>query len=96
MSNASYAQVPYFVRTRAPFNGNSLRGRRIRPGEYVSQGRGSLKIPDSADYVVWSYQTPIAYAIGDTLYVTTERFSTTTSRGQNLLVRDLGAVEVTP
>lgn len=95
MAHASYRQIPSAIRNRDRFTGNSLSGGPLRPGEYVSKGRGNLTVPDNADYGIWSYATIIGYAIGPNLFVTSERFSVTTTRGQNLL-RSLGAETVDP
>lgn len=97
--SASYRQIPRLIESRQDFNGNSLRGARKLPGVHVSSGRGSARFAELAgmgDYVVYSYATPIAYAVGNELFVTSERFSTTTSRGQNLILSCAGAREIDP
>lgn len=91
MSNTPYRDIPGQILARVAFTGNSLRGG-PRPA-HVSRGLGSMTVPHDADYVIWSYATPIGYAVGETLYVTGETFSPTTSRGQGIL-RRLGAITV--
>ena len=94
MGNANYRQIPHLIEQRAEFEGNSMRGQQTGPCGH-HRGRGYMNIPDNADYIVISYSTPIGYAIGADLFVTSERFSQTTSRQQGIL-RSLGAKEVTP
>lgn len=83
---ATYRQITSLVKARQEFQGNSLRAQ-WHTGT-VGKGKGDAFVPEdeARKYIVWSYQTPIAYAYENgELVVTEERFSKTTSRGQNLL-----------
>lgn len=93
---ATYNEIPNLIRQRKDFEGNSMSGNSKEPGGYgVHKGRGDMDVPPEADYVIWSYGTPIGYAIEETLFVTTEKFSHTSSRHQSVL-RQLGARRVNP
>lgn len=92
---ATYNDIPDLIRRRQTFEGNSMSATIKEPGRTISGGRGELVVPEQADYVIWSYATPIGYAIEETLFVTTEKFSHTTSRHQSVL-KQLGARRVNP
>lgn len=82
---------------REPFTGNSMRAEwtTMRPASgRLSEAEFEILQLDwlhsiSAHtplYVVYSYDTPIAWAIkGESAYCTTEKFSVTTSKGQSVV-----------
>lgn len=105
MSNATYREMtgPHgLIALNKSFTGNSLSARWLRPGEWP--GRGHLNAVEAQRlefdyqtandmgtgmYVVYSYATPIAWAIQNTrsfsplpAYCVEQRFSVTTSKGQ--------------
>ena len=98
MAIDNYRTISARLRDRASFRGNSLRGDWLTAS--AMPGRGRLTGFDAAAYrelgewaersglpayVVRSYATPIAFALpGLRAYIVGERFSATTTRGQNL------------
>ena len=61
-------------------NGKTMRG---EPGPASSWGRLDYdlrKVVAAADYVIYSYQTPIAWRVNGAWSVTTESYSRTTAR----------------
>ncbi len=104
MTNANYAQIPALLERRAPFTGHSMSAAWFHPDDMPHEGRLTdvdaacyRKADEWADragalvYVVTSYNTPIAWRIGDDGpgMVADQKFSTTTSRHQNLCRRHL-------
>jgi hypothetical protein len=89
-----------FIAARAPFTANSLRGE-VNYGICLPAVIGRLnreeydRLVTDADYaermhrplyVVYSYDTPIAWAVGDADgYMVSQRFSPTTSRHQGIV-----------
>ena len=97
MSKASYRDMTGptgLLANRQPFTGNSLRAEwtsmcpsagRLDPAEHDRLHSDWQRAVDTARlmYVVYSYATPIAWAIaGEEAYCTPQRFSVTTSKGQ--------------
>ena len=82
---------------REPFKGNSLRAGWTRwlPNEgQLNNKEWAMLTRDWAEaadanlplYVVYSYKTPIAWAIeGQNAYCTPQKFSSTTSKGQSIV-----------
>lgn len=96
MAQHNYRQIAQALAEREPFKGNSMWAQYVDPrrsltvGELPSEDRRWLEADaQRADetkeplYVVWSYQTPIAWAYGDTVRVPEVRYSRTTSTQQN-------------
>lgn len=88
------AVVAFGIEQRKPFVAGAMRGVRVRPGDLWPTGK--LADPDLAvyraqavaiDFVVFSYDTVIAWHRPGAWHVAEQRFSQTTSRHQNL-VRD--------
>lgn len=52
------------------------------PKKKVRTSNGSISVVGG---VLYSYQTPIAYAVGDEFFINDTKYSVTTSRHQNLL-----------
>jgi hypothetical protein len=80
------------IRDRIVFTGSNFHGvipspdpNQIVMGEYA----GTLFVEDIkyAEYIVYSYSTPIAWFYGGGWNVTTDRFSATTSRHQSIVRR---------
>ncbi len=98
MMTATYRQIPELLKQREPFEGHSMRARRVQPGEWTGHGRLPFRESEilrhaqtDAErfgeelYVVFSYATPIAWGLdGRELYVPDTRYSVTTSRQQSL------------
>lgn len=73
MSN--YREIPYLLRNREPFSGNSM---------------SAFTDAQTGDYVVLSYNTEIARVTSAGVKtVNTSKYSTTTSRHQNLVAATL-------
>ena len=97
MSYTPLNQAHIFIQHRALFQGNSLRGHRVPPRTDIVLGmlndndRRRLEADNEHDsvYVVWSYDTPIAWCVNDTWHVVTQKFSRTTSRHQSVVRRAL-------
>ena len=82
---------------REPFKGSSLRAEwttmrpesgRLSEAEFQTLEMDWLDAIDASlpMYVVYSYETPIAWAIeGQNAYCTPQKFSVTTSRGQSIV-----------
>ena len=83
------------IAKRLPFTGNSLSAKwegnrpyygRLYPDEvqHLTDTFGRAGVIEAMVYVVYSYSTPIAWAIeGEPAYCTPQGFSRTTSKGQN-------------
>lgn len=85
MGYRNYDQIRGDIRDQRDFDGNSMRGRRVNSGLYVSLGQGGERPPANAVYIVWSYDTPIGWVTPDGQgYVVPQKFSVTTSRHQSL------------
>jgi hypothetical protein len=95
MHKVNQRQAVEMIRTRAAFEASALSGRYVDAGE---ASLGSLPDPEralfreaerKADalgrrlYVVFSYQTPIAWVMGDEVTIPSVRYSLTTSRHQS-------------
>jgi hypothetical protein len=66
----------------------ALRGEGHEPGHYVYGGQLPRELESDvrqADYIVWSYGTPIAWHAGGRWTVPNVRYSITTSRHQSTL-----------
>lgn len=101
MRNLNYRQIPFAVRDRETFQGNSMHAEWIGPGGWVHTGY----LPDEerailahvlddakrfheATYVVFSYGTPIAWGMaGRDLDIPDVKYSATSSRHQSLVRR---------
>ena len=100
MSKTSYRQMTGpdgLIANRSQFEGNSMYARWVGPGYWPGSGRLDAierealedAVARSQDtgkrmYVVYSYATPVAWALdGEPAYCTPQRFSVTTSKGQN-------------
>lgn len=105
MSKATYRDMTGpngLLANHRPFEGNSMSARWLAPGEWPGRGRldvveaGRLELDyqtandmNAGMYVVYSYSTPIAWAIQNVngfdhlpAYCVAQRFSVTTSKGQ--------------
>ena len=86
-----------YVAALAPFRGNSMHAHTVMPGTDISTGmlndddRRRLYASNKANhvYVVWSYNTPIAWCVNGGWHVVTQKFSRTTSRHQSIVRRAL-------
>jgi hypothetical protein len=100
MATATYRQMTGpngLIANRKPFTGNSIRAEwtwscpsagRLDPEEHdrLRSDWGYACARELPLYVVYSYATPIAWAIGDdAAYCTPQRFSVTTSKGQGYI-----------
>lgn len=79
-------QATTAIATRTPFKASALTG---RPGfdGYGQMDRNLALGIEGADFVVYSYATPIAWSIGGSWIVPEVRYSVTTTRHQNLVRR---------
>ena len=97
MARLNYRQIRDALAKREPFKGNSLWAqyvdtRRVLrtdmlPHQEVCQLDADMRKADEqmeSMYVVWSYQTPIAWAYGDTVRIPDVKYSRTTSAQQTL------------
>lgn len=99
MSNATYRQMTGpdgLLATRQEFQGNSLYSRWLGAGYWPGSGRLNIVEQRNLDYdvarslearkrlyVVYSYSTPIAWALEDEpAYCVVQRFSVTTTKSQ--------------
>lgn len=97
MSYTPLNQAHIFIQHQARFEGNSLRGHRVPPGTDIVMGmlnddeRRRLEAENEHNtvYVVWSYNTPIAWCVADAWHFVTRKFSPTTSRHQSIVRRAL-------
>jgi hypothetical protein len=96
MSKVSYREARELLANREAFTGNSMSARyhstfcpdsgRLDPEEYARLRDDFAKSQELGVplYVVYSYNTPIAWALpAKPAYVVEQKFSSTTSRGQN-------------
>ena len=77
MSYTSYQNAETRITNRETFSGNSM--------------RGDWNYSDT-EYVVYSYRTPIAYIRYNQAFLNVRKFSTTTSRQQNIVRRAVVAM----
>lgn len=104
MNLISYAQIPRYARNRIPFVGSSSNGEWFdaAPGQGLLSDRSYARLCDSFGesissfvYVVFSYDTPIAWFVpmDDASYWTlpNESFSVTTARIQSIMRSVVGA-----
>lgn len=90
-------QAHIYIQHRVPFQGNSMHARRvpwngqIRMGMLNENDRRLLTADNEAGdlYVVWSYDTPIAWYVKGAWRIVTQKFSRTTSRHQSVVRRAL-------
>ena len=86
----------HYIATRKGFTASALRGR-ICKGWVPEEGRLNAEEYAKLDhtvrygsewvYVIWSYDTPIAWFDEEGWYVVSQKFSQTTSKHQNLTRR---------
>lgn len=95
MKKTTVANAAHYIETLTDFDAGNLTGSK----HYMGIGRANRKyIHDvaHADFVVYSYATPIAWAKRrwDGLWWTIidEKFSVTTSRHQNIVRRTVGTL----
>jgi hypothetical protein len=95
MAQASYKEIREALSKREPFTGNSMWSKYVDPKRSLTTGelppedvrwleadaKMAYETMESL-YVVWSYQTPIAWAYGDTVRVPDVKYSVTTSKQQ--------------
>lgn len=95
--NLNYRQIPFAVRDRESFTGNSMHAEWVGPGGYVRTGYlpdkettvldhvlADAKRLGEATYIVFSYGTPIAWGMaGRSLDVPDVKYSATSSRHQS-------------
>lgn len=97
MSQASYRDIRGHLARREAFTGNSMSARRgdpwINPGRLAPVWAAHLRADENdpgVEYVVFSYDTPIAWVRRDGVAVIPlVRYSRTTSRHQNLARTEL-------
>ena len=86
----------YIVR-RIPFNAGTVHARTVRDGLIRNVGRLSAavqaelqwSVSGGPTYIVWSYDTPIAWAFDRTWYFNGDRYSTSTTRHQGIVMASL-------
>ena len=91
MAYVPLRNVPQYIQRFAAFRGNSIRGEWIPAGWPVPTGMLNERERDLLGgldgrfptYVVFSYDTPIAYAQDRAWYVVAQKFSRTSSRHQS-------------
>lgn len=86
----------HYIATRKQFTASALRGSsckgwvpeagRLNAEEYAKLDQ-TVRYGSEWVYVVWSYDTPIAWFDEEGWYVVSQKFSVTTSKHQNLIKR---------
>lgn len=95
MATLNYKQIAEALEGRDPFEGNSMKAEYVATEEVIETGRLSdfdkkwlqsdqelARSGGSPFYVVYSYDTPIAWAYGTTVVIPDVRYSPTTSKQQ--------------
>jgi len=81
----------HYIATRQQFQASALSGIQGRSNYYGQLNNEEVaqyeKVRDSIDYVVMSYQTPIAWHSSEGWYVVSQKFSVTTSKHTNYIRR---------
>lgn len=72
------------IAERRPFKGNNLSGGEFRGMGQLHPAYDAVAV-SSAEYVVYSYATPIAWFIAGSWVIPHERYSVTTSKHQNIV-----------
>jgi hypothetical protein len=93
MKQVNQRDAEHYIATRQDFRASALQGwEGTASKESAISGKGRLndeemskllEVVDSLDYVVFSYDTPIAWHSSEGWYVVAQKFSVTTSKHQN-------------
>jgi hypothetical protein len=97
MKQMNQRDAIHYIATRQEFKASALEGwQGTASKESALSGRGRLdsletlklqSVADTIDYVVFSYDTPIAWHSEQGWYVVEQKFSVTTSKHQNYVRR---------
>ena len=92
MATLNYRQIRLALSAQDEFKGNSMRAEIVNEIDHVSPGRldaeetAILRSVHGLAYVVFSYNTPIAWVTDSGVkHIVEQRFSVTTSRQQTLV-----------
>jgi hypothetical protein len=104
MKQMNQRDAIHYIATRQEFRASALEGWQGTANKDSAQrGRGRLddeetskmlSVADTIDYVVFSYDTPIAWHSEEGWYVVEQKFSVTTSKHQNYVRRAIAEAEV--
>lgn len=97
MKQMNQRDAIHYIATRQDFKASALSGNYVK----FTPLSGRLDLAEyeklreaHADYVVFSYGTPIAWYTADGWYVVEQKFSVTTSKHQNYVRRAIAESEV--
>lgn len=97
MKSMNQKQAIEAIANREDFFASALTGHEGRSNSYGWLNPEEIEkyesVRDSIDYVVMSYRTPIAWHSAEGWYVTSQKFSTTTSKHQNYVRRSVSSLE---
>ena len=83
MVRTSNRNAGRYIAAREPFEGSNFRGVSSFEGYgRMNRSLGHALAVENADYVVYSYATPIAWHVSGSWVVPLEKFSVTTTRHQ--------------
>jgi hypothetical protein len=95
MKQLNQRDAEHYIATRQEFTASALKGVNVNERGILG-GFGRLnaeefaqfkQVETSVDYLVMSYDTPIAWHTAEGWYVVAQKFSVTTSKHQNLVRR---------
>lgn len=91
MSQRTREQAGTYMRMRVPFKRASLRAEKFGPFRkgYLTDEEYSQLLSDEPSYIVYSYETPIAWVTPSGAHVIDRFFSKTTSAHQELARENL-------
>lgn len=97
MKQMNQRDAIHYIATRQEFKASALEGwQGTATQDSARSGKGRLNdeetqrmlsVADTIDYVVFSYDTPIAWHSAEGWYVVEQKFSVTTSKHQNYVRR---------
>lgn len=95
MIRANLRNVDQYIAAKKEFNGSNIKGRNIAIGSYVNLSLTQLPVEYRKQleaaiqinnvFVVYSYETPIGWCVGNQWVIPPVKYSVTTTKHQNKL-----------
>ena len=87
VATANLRTAAGFISAQREFQGSNLRGTKTFAGMGRLHRAYDAMAVSKADFIVYSYATPIAWCIGGAWVIPCESYSATTTKHQNLVRR---------